>query len=260
MRAEVRADLSLSAEQLSQLDKLNQSLSQRTRELFDKYRNAADEQERNRIRDEINRSAAESREQRNQAEAKFMADVLNAGQRERLQQLVWQNQNELALANGKLADELKVTEEQRNQIRDLIRQQTARPQFGRRTEPPNAPPNAPPAARPLSRTELREKALAVLTEEQRQAREVKLGAPLDSSPEKLGRYYFGILDRDQNGELTAEEWSQSSGTRTTVERQGIQLQLPAKVDAFTAAYVEARANSRRSSRDQDDRPSTGRGR
>ena len=90
--------------------------------------------------------------------------------------------------------------------------------------------------------------LAVLTASQREAWNAKIGPLLPSSnfggstgvqtTEETGRAAFRNLDRNNDGQLTSEEWQRSRTTRTKFEQHKISLEFPIRVEAFVKKFLE----------------------
>ena len=76
----------------------------------------------------------------------------------------------------------------------------------------------------------------------------KIGPPLPSpsfgaysssqTPEETARANFRNLDRNNDDQLTAEEWQRSRSTRVKFEQAKITLEHPIKVEAFVKKYLE----------------------
>ncbi|MFP6768901.1 MAG: HEAT repeat domain-containing protein [Planctomycetaceae bacterium] len=61
-----------------------------------------------------------------------------------------------------------------------------------------------------------------------------------SSTKKLARLYFGRLDKDKDGKLSAKEWEMAGRVRVLFEKQKIELAIPADVDKFAKAFAASR--------------------
>ncbi len=54
--------------------------------------------------------------------------------------------------------------------------------------------------------------------------------------ENYARRAFATLDKDEDGQLTTEEWKAGADTRSWFERRGVELTFPVDVQAFVAAF------------------------
>ncbi len=175
--------------------------------------------------------------------------VLTAEQKALLQQVLLQREGPTALVLHEVAQDLKLTVEQRATIQkvmddrrkqllsigDQLRDRTL--DFSKSMQETNR-----------INTSSNEKLLAVLTEQQLQAWNAKIGPPLPRSnvdglpnsqtPEETARSVFRNLDRNSDGQLTAEEWHRSRSTRTKFENAKITLECPINVEAFVKRYLQ----------------------
>lgn len=180
--------------------------------------------------------------------------VLTAEQKTLLKQVLLQREGPTALDSPEIAQELKLTGEQRAAIQkvmderrkqlmsvgDQLRDRTL--DFQKSTKETNQ-----------IKRESNERLLAVLTEQQRQAWKSMIGPPLPSSrfggfpatqpPEETARSVFRNLDRNSDGQLTAEEWHRSRSTRTKFENARIALAFPVNVETFVESYLQLEPSS-----------------
>ena len=98
------------------------------------------------------------------------------------------------------------------------------------------------------RSAANDRLLAVLTASQREAWNAMIGPALPTpnvggfsgaqTTEEIGRTNFRNLDRNDDGQLTSEEWQRSRTTRTKFEQAKITLEFPVKVEAFVKKFLE----------------------
>jgi len=82
---------------------------------------------------------------------------------------------------------------------------------------------------------------------------VKVAAPVvavsappsesDSAETRQGKYFFSLTDKDKNGEISSEEWTQSKGVRGMFEKGQIAPILPIKQEAFVAQFLVLKGKS-----------------
>ncbi|MBI1348458.1 hypothetical protein GC163_19465 [bacterium] len=65
----------------------------------------------------------------------------------------------------------------------------------------------------------------------------------DSTEVRQAKYFFSLVDKDKNGEISTDEWSQNRGTRSMFERGKITPTLPMKQDQFVAQYLVLKGKS-----------------
>lgn len=202
---------------------------------------------------EINRVTGRDFQRRQSEDA--VKKVLTAEQKTLLQQVLLQREGPTALVLPEVAQDLKLTGEQRAAVQKLM--------DGRRTQLMSLGDQLrdrtidfPKTTQEANRVnaEANQKLLAVLTAPQLAAWRAKIGPPLPqtgfrggASPDEFARSIFRNLDRDSDGKLTTEEWHRSRSTRTKFENAKITLKCPADVEAFVKQYlaVEASAESRK---------------
>jgi Ca2+-binding EF-hand superfamily protein len=74
--------------------------------------------------------------------------------------------------------------------------------------------------------------------------QIRFGNSLgNSAPSAAARTTFGYLDRDKDGNLSAEEWAASKRTRQWFEQSGVQFRGSMSADAFTKEYVRLKSSS-----------------
>ncbi|MFG0332974.1 MAG: secretin N-terminal domain-containing protein, partial [Maioricimonas sp. JB049] len=174
-REEVRAELGVTDEQVQQITELAESSQERMRErmggVFEQLRAAESDDERDRLRDQM-RAMGEELARETEAE---VSKVLDEKQFDRLRQISLHRAGTRAFLQDDLADELGLTEEQRKQLEELREQQDeARRELGFR---------ASDEEREQFRQEWDAKMTAVLTEQQRNAWQQRLGPP---PPDRAG--------------------------------------------------------------------------
>lgn len=194
------------------------------------------------------------REYQRQQTEEAIKKLLSSEQMTAMKQVLLQREGPTALVLPEVAQDLKLTNEQRAAIqkimderrKDLIsigeklRERTIDfAKSGKETHRVN--------------TEANDRLLAVLTPSQREAWKAKIGPPLPTpqfgpfgrpqTPEESARSTFRNLDRNSDGQLSAEEWHRSRNTRTRFENAKIALELPIKVDAFVERYLQLESPS-----------------
>lgn len=175
--------------------------------------------------------------------------VLTAEQKALLQQVLLQREGPTALVQSEVAQDLKFTKEQQAAIQKIMddrREQLIQlgDQFRDRTLDFSKSQQETTRIKSAANDRL----LAVLTAPQREAWNAKIGPPLPSSnsggfsgtqtTEETGRAAFRNLDRNNDGQLTSEEWQRSRTTRTKFEQAKITLEVPIKVEAFAKKFLE----------------------
>ena len=161
----VQKELKLEEEQTSRLRKIGEDLQKRTRELFEKVRDA-DEEDR---RELIEKAQAEASKLREDAR-KRMEEILRPEQRGRLGQIARQMRMQWGgtvrmLTRGRIAEELEVTDEQRVKIENIQREHQVKMQ----------------KEMERMQKESREEILGVLTPEQKEKYKEMVGDDFDFS-------------------------------------------------------------------------------
>lgn len=179
--------------------------------------------------------------------------MLTAEQQTLLQQVLLQREGPTALVLPEVAQDLKLTGEQRATIQKLMddrRKQLMSIGDQLRNRTLDFPKTAQETKRIES--EASKQLLAVLTEQQLKAWNAKIGPPLPSTttgfrsaptPEEYARSIFRNLDRNSDGKLTTEEWHRSRSTRTKFENAKITLDCPADVETFVKRYLSLETSS-----------------
>ena len=175
--------------------------------------------------------------------------VLTAEQKMLMQQVMLQREGPTALVLPEVAQDLKLTKDQQAAIQNIMddrREQLIQlgDQFRDRTV--DFSKSLQETARIKSTAN--DRLLAVLSASQREAWNAKIGPPLPSSnfdgltgvqtTEETGRAAFRNLDRNNDGQLSSEEWRRSRTSRTKFEQAKIELEFPIKVEAFVKKFVE----------------------
>jgi Spy/CpxP family protein refolding chaperone len=187
--------------------------------------------------------------------------ILTAEQRARLPQIRLQQEGPTAFQRDELANELKLTEEQRATVRRVLEdrtessrkllEQTRDPASGRLLDVAKYTEES----RRIT-SEANAKILAALTNEQRQAWNAKVGPSLPNvatppstrtsttnrpteTTEERARQSFSLLDRDNDGKLTAEEWARSRNLRPAFDRAKITIEFPVNLETFVKQYLQA---------------------
>jgi Spy/CpxP family protein refolding chaperone len=187
--------------------------------------------------------------------------LLTAEQRARLPQIRLQQEGPNAFQRDELANELKLTEEQRATVRRVLEdrtesnrkllEQTRDPASGRVADFTKYTEES----RRIT-SEANAKILAALTNEQRQAWNAKVGPPLPivetrpeartsgtippaGTTEERARLAFSQLDSDKDGKLTAEEWGRSRNVRRVFDQAKITIEFPVNVVTFVKQYLQA---------------------
>lgn len=174
--------------------------------------------------------------------------VLTAEQKTLLKQVLLQREGPTALVLPEVAQELKLTGEQRTSIQKVMDDRRAQLMaVGDKLRERTLDFQKSTKETARINTESNERLLAVLTEPQRQAWNAMIGPPLPAPkfgfpssqpPEETARSIFRTLDRNSDGQLTAEEWHRSRGTRTKFENAKITLELPANIETFVKRYLQ----------------------
>lgn len=176
-------------------------------------------------------------------------NVLTAEQKTLMKQVLLQREGPTALVLPEVAQELKLTSEQRTAIQKIMDERRKQlMSVGEQLR--NRTLDFSKSTQETSRinTESNERLLAVLTESQRDGWKTMIGPPLPTprfggfptsqSPEETARSVFRNLDRNSDGQLTAEEWHRSRSTRTKFENAKITLECPANVETFIKRYLQ----------------------
>lgn len=175
--------------------------------------------------------------------------VLTTEQKALLKQVLLQREGPTALVLPEVAQELKLTGEQRASIQKVMDDRRAQlMSVGDKLRDRTLDFQMSTKETTRINTESNERLLAVLTEPQLQAWKAMIGPPLPSPkfggfpagqpPEETARSIFRNLDRNSDGQLTAEEWHRSRSTRTKFENAKITLELPANVGTFIKHYLQ----------------------
>lgn len=187
--------------------------------------------------------------------------LLTADQRARVQQIRLQQEGPTAFQRADLANELKLTEDQRATIRRVLeeRAESIRKLFEQSRDPSSGRTADLTTYMEGTRritSEANAKILAALTDEQRQAWNAKIGPllpvvetrpetrtsgtiPPPGTTEERARSAFSQLDSDKDGKLTAEEWGRSRNVRSAFDRAKIAIEFPASLETFVKQYLQA---------------------
>jgi len=173
--------------------------------------------------------------------------LLTGEQQTLLQQVLLQREGPTALILSEVAQDLKLTGEQRATVQKLMDERRNQlmsigDQLRNRTL------DFPKSIQETKRieSESNKELLAVLTEQQLKAWNAKIGPPLPKttdgfrspqSLEEFARSIFRNLDRNSDGKLTTEEWNSSRSIRTKFEDAKITLDCPADVETFVKRYL-----------------------
>lgn len=173
--------------------------------------------------------------------------VLTAEQKTLLQQVLLQREGPTALVLPEVAQDLKLTNEQRASVQKLMddrRKQLMSIGDQLRNRTLDFPKSNQETKRIES--EANKQLLAVLTEPQLKAWNAKIGPPLPNTtigfggsqtPEEVARAIFRNLDRNSDGKLATEEWHRSRSTRTKFENAKVTLVCPVDVETFVKHYL-----------------------
>lgn len=143
-------------------------------DVFERMRAAETDEERQAIRDEMRQRGEAMREE---LEGK-VREVLTESQAQRYEQIQLHRAGPRALTNDKLADDLKLTEAQRTQLQELLEKRDAtRRESGRRMSDEE---------RAAFDEEWNQKLLGVLTPDQKQQWQTRLGPPPAGEPARPG--------------------------------------------------------------------------
>jgi type II secretory pathway component GspD/PulD (secretin) len=167
-RDEFRTEIGLTEDQQRQIDELTERSQDRGAftEVFQRMREAQTDEERAQIREEMGRAFEERRKQQDEQ----LKGILSDQQMTRLNEIVLQRQGPRALARDDVASSLGLSEEQKTRLSEVLEQRdVARREAGR---------DQSDEERQKFDEEWNAKVLAVLTPDQKQAWEVRLGAPL----------------------------------------------------------------------------------
>ena len=175
--------------------------------------------------------------------------VLTAEQKALMQQVLLQREGPTALVLPEVAQDLKLTKEQQIAIQKVMddrREQLIK--LGDRLRDRTVDFSKSLQETTRIKSAANDRLLAVLNESQRQAWNSKIGPTLPSSnfggfsgtqaTEETGRAIFRSLDRNNDGQLTSEEWQRSRTTRTKFEQSKIALEFPIKVETFAKKFLE----------------------
>ncbi len=175
--------------------------------------------------------------------------VLSAEQKKLMQQVLLQREGPTALVLPEVAQDLKLTKDQQAAIQEVMndrREQLIK--LGEQLRDRTVDFSKSLHETTRIKSAANDRLLAVLTVSQREAWNAKIGPPLPSSnfggstavqtPEEAGRAAFRNLDRNNDGQLTSEEWQRSRTTRTKFEQTKITLEFPIKVEAFVKRFLE----------------------
>ncbi|MEZ6051928.1 MAG: secretin N-terminal domain-containing protein [Planctomycetaceae bacterium] len=167
---DVRSELNLTEEQIQQIEELGEQARNfgDNGDLFQRMRDATTDEEREALREEM-RSAFEQRRRESDEQLK---SILNEQQTTRLQQVSLQQQGLRALGQDEVAESLGLTDDQKSQIKTLVEERDyARRELGFRASEED---------RAKFDEEWNTKFAAVLTPEQQQSWQQRLGPPLGS--------------------------------------------------------------------------------
>lgn len=179
--------------------------------------------------------------------------VLTAEQRVLLQQVLLQREGPTALVLPEVAQDLKMTSEQRASIQKVMddrRKQLMSVGEQMRNRTLDFSKSTQETDRINS--EANKQLLAVLTEQQLKSWNAMIGPLLPNTtigdrssqtPEEFARSIFRNFDRNSDGQLTAEEWHRSRSTRTKFENAKITLVCPADVETFVKHYLSLDSSS-----------------
>ncbi|MCA9110405.1 MAG: hypothetical protein KDA52_10680, partial [Planctomycetaceae bacterium] len=167
---DVRSELNLTEEQIQQIEELGEQARNfgDNGDLFQRMRDATTDEEREALREEM-RSAFEQRRRESDEQLK---SILNEQQTTRLQQVSLQQQGLRALGQDEVAESLGLTDDQKSQIKTLVEERdNARRELGFRASEED---------RAKFDEEWNTKFAAVLTPQQQQSWQQRLGPPLGS--------------------------------------------------------------------------------
>ncbi|MCA9074554.1 MAG: hypothetical protein KDA93_05940 [Planctomycetaceae bacterium] len=165
---EVRSEIGITDDQQQKLDELAESMQDRGAfgDLFQRMQNAESDEERSALREEM-RAAFDER--RREAEEQVKT-ILNEQQVTRLQQVSLQRQGLRAIGEAEVADSIGLSDEQKSQVAELLEQRDdARREIGFRASRED---------REKFDEEWNAKLAAVLTPQQQQTWQQRLGPPL----------------------------------------------------------------------------------
>lgn len=172
--------------------------------------------------------------------------LLTAEQKTVLQQVLLQREGPTALVLPEVAQRLKLTSDQKEAIQKTMdERRTQLIAVGHQLR--NRTTDLSKSSQETQRinSEANTRLLSALTADQRKAWDSMIGPPLPANsrfstsltPEESARSIFRNLDRDSNGQLTAEEWHHSRNTRAKFENAEVSLEFPVDVDAFVKCYL-----------------------
>lgn len=192
-RDSTQEELKLNEEQERKIEELSERLSEKRRELFSGMRDAEPE-DREQLFEKMRTQGAEL-----QKEAELeLKQMLTEEQVARLQQLTLHSSGIRSLENDEIASQLKLTEDQRTKIKELIEteNESRRDRRGRRG-------GGSRADREEQRAEFEKNVTALLTEEQQQQWQEMLGPPPVDTDEE--RPNWGRQRERRGGRRTADE-------------------------------------------------------
>ncbi len=173
MAPAVQEELKLSEEQLSQLRTAASELRSAQPVRPEGLRDLAPEERR----EAMEKMRAEAEERTN----KILADILKPEQRERFEQIQLQTRGVLALMDPEVAEKLGLSDEQKEQIETTVRE--SRTEMARRFQRGGGDPGAAMERIRAAQLEIQEKAMNVLTSEQKETWNSLVGSPVEIGPQ-----------------------------------------------------------------------------
>lgn len=231
----VQADLKLSAEQIQKIQAILAPPVLSVLEFSAKLRDATTDEERRVIRDDweaMQKSADDARRRADEA----IPEILSADQLARLNQILLQSRGLSALTDVQVIEQLNLSKEQVVQVAEAM------------------------VSRPSSRFPTRNdpRIRTILTEEQ-QAKWNELTGPAlrtpgprietqlsgrsplpGKTPKETAEIWFDRFDRDNDGQLTSQEWQNSVNIRRDFTNAGVDLSQPMSRDEFIGHYLRIR--------------------
>jgi hypothetical protein len=162
---EVQTELKLSDEQKTKVTTLADKIQEERRGQFQGLRDLSNEERQKKMADW------------RASEDKQLAEILNADQMKRYNQLRLQRQGISAVAEKPVADELKLTDDQRTKIQEIVSAQMAEMQSLRQGGGDGGDPSARREKMTAMRKQTDDKIAAVLTDEQKSKWKEMTGAP-----------------------------------------------------------------------------------
>lgn len=205
---EVQSEISITEEQQQQLEELAEKMQDRGAfgDMFQRMRDAESDEEREALREEM-RTAFEER--RREAEEQIKT-ILNEQQLDRLQQVSLQRRGVRAIGDAEIADSLGLSDEQKSQVAELLEQRDdARRELGFR---------ASTEVREKFDAEWNAKLTAVLTPQQQQSWQQRLGPPLGG----------------EGGQVTTS----SASPQSPPKRAAFEMEVPEGADEIASFAAE----------------------